>query len=152
LHPLAEGSSQAFRAPTAVHDLAFAQDGRTLAAVGDAHVPRGVALPAPKATVHLWDLESGKETTWQGHTGDVRGLAFSPAGPLLATCAEVDTVRLWDYSGDTPRVRVLGPRPFGGGVRAVAFTPDGRYLTTANANGTVYLLRVGPPSSRAWKR
>ena len=38
------------------------------------------------------------------------------------------------------------PLPGGGAVRAVAFTPDGRYLATANANGTVYLLRVGPPS------
>jgi len=27
----------------------------------------------------------------------------------------------------------------------VAFTPDGRYLATANANGTVYLLRPAPP-------
>jgi WD40 repeat protein len=118
-------------------------DGRTLAAVGDARVPRGVWSPAPEATVHLWDLDTGKETTWKGHTGDVHGLAFSPAGPLLATCAEDDTVRLWDYSTGAAGVRVLGPGPFGGGVRAVAFTPGGRYLATANANGTVYLLRVG---------
>jgi hypothetical protein len=27
----------------------------------------------------------------------------------------------------------------------VAFTPDGRYLATANANGTVYLLRLDAP-------
>jgi hypothetical protein len=39
--------------------------------------------------------------------------------------------------------RTIGPEPFGGGVRALAFTPDGRYLATANANGTVSLLRVG---------
>jgi WD40 repeat protein len=146
LHPLTEGRAQKFQTPTAVNDVVFSSDGHTLAAVGDAHVPRGLQDPAPKATVHLWDLESREKTTWVGHTGDVRGLAISPAGPLLATCAEDDTVRLWDYSADTPRIRVLGPGPFGGGVRAVAFTPDGRYLATANANGTVYLLRVGSPS------
>jgi hypothetical protein len=50
----------------------------------------------------------------------------------------------WDRTATTPRVRTLGPGPFGGAVRAVAFTSDGRYLATANANGTVYLLRVGP--------
>jgi WD40 repeat protein len=61
---------------------------------------------------------------------------------LLATCGEDDTVRLWDLSGANNPVRVIGPGPFGGGVRGVAFTPDGRYLATANANGTVYLLRV----------
>jgi WD40 repeat protein len=152
LHPLPEGRSQKFRTPTGVNDVAFSPDGRTLAAVGDAQVPRRVWLLGPKATVHLWDLETGKEKTWEGHTGDVHGLAFSPEGPLLATCAGDDTVRLWDYSADTSRVQVLGPGPFGGGVRAVAFTPDGRHLATANANGTVYLLRVGLPSQWAWKR
>jgi WD40 repeat protein len=142
LHPLAEGRSQKFRTPSGVHDVAFSSDGRTLAAVGDAHVPRAVRDDAPKATVHLWDLKTRKETTWKGHAGDLHGLAFSPAGPFLAFCSGDDTVRLWDYSADTPRVRTLGPGPFGGGVRAVAFTPDGRYLATANANGTVYVLRV----------
>jgi hypothetical protein len=34
--------------------------------------------------------------------------------------------------------------------RAVTFTPDGRYMATANANGAVYLLRSGAP--RASKR
>jgi WD40 repeat protein len=133
LHHLTEGRSQKFSTLSAVNDVAFSSDGRTIAAVG----------AAPEAAVRLWDLQTGKETTWQGHTGEVHGLAFSPAGPLLATCAEDGTVRLWDYSTGTPRVRVLGPGPFGGGVRAVAFTPDGRYLTTANANAMVYVLRFG---------
>src|SRR5262249_12930600 len=118
LHPLAEGHSQTFRTPSAVNNVAFSPDGRTLAAVGDAHVPRGFPAPAPRATVPLWAREPGTEKIWPGHTGDVHGLAFSPAGPLLATCAEDDTVRLWDCSADPPRVRVLGPGPFGGGVRA----------------------------------
>jgi WD40 repeat protein len=132
LHPLAERRSQKFRMPSAVNDVAFSPDGRTLAAVG----------AAPDTGVRLWVLETGKETTCEGHSGDVHGLAFSPAGALLATCAEDGTVRLWDYSASPPGVRVLGPGPFGGGVRAVAFTPDGRYLTTANANAMVYVLRV----------
>jgi hypothetical protein len=38
-------------------------------------------------------------------------------------------------------LRTIGPGLFGG-VGAVAFTPDGRYLATATANGPVYLLRV----------
>ncbi len=73
----------------------------------------------------------------------MRGLAFSPTEPLLATCAEDGTVRLWDRTGSDPRARVidLGAPP--SGVRAVAFTPDGRYLVTANGNGTLYVLRAG---------
>jgi WD40 repeat protein len=100
---------------------------------------------APEAAVRLWDLKSGEETTWEGHTGHVHGLAFSPSASLLATCAADGTVRLWDRSAGLPHVRTIGPGPFGGGVGAVAFTPDGRYLATANANGTVYVLRAEAP-------
>src|SRR5262249_32594894 len=93
---------------------------------------------------------SGQETTCRGHAGHVRGLAFSPAAPLLATSAEDGTVVLWDIRAEVSRLRTIGPGPFGGGVGAPTFTPDGRHLATANANGAVYLLRVETaPSARA---
>ncbi len=132
LHHLAEGRSQSFQTPYKVHTVAFSPNGRTLAAAGE----------GPQAAVRLWDLPTGMETTWPGPTASVGGLAFSPSAALLASCSEDDTVRLWDLTGSEPRVRTIGPGPFGGGVRAIAFTPDGRYLATANVNGTVYLLKV----------
>jgi WD40 repeat protein len=135
LHDLAGGSPRKFTAPAAVNDVAFSPDGRTLAAVGD----------APESAVGLWDLETGEEMTWPGHTGSVRGLAFAPAAPLLASCAEDGTVRLWERTAGEPRARTIDLGRFPSGVRAVAFTPDGRYLVTANGNGTVYVLRAGPP-------
>jgi WD40 repeat protein len=122
-----------FPVPRAVNEVAFSSDSRTLAAVSD----------APQAVVRLWDLETGQETTWEAHTGHAHGLAFAPVGSLVATCADDGTVRLWNRKSGTPAVRTIGPGPFGGAVRAVAFTLDGRYLATANANGMVYLLRVG---------
>lgn len=146
LHNLLGGPSRKFRTATAVRDVAFSLDGRTLAVVGTADVPRGISRLAPKGGVYLWGLETGKETFTEGHTGDVHALAFSPARAILATCAEDGTVRLWDYSAEAPRVQVLGPWPFDNDVRALAFTPDGRYLATANANGMVYLLRMQIPS------
>jgi WD40 repeat protein/tRNA A-37 threonylcarbamoyl transferase component Bud32 len=133
LHDLAGGSPRKFTMPSAVNDVAFSPDGHTLAAVGD----------APNAPVRLWDLDTGQETTLEGHTGSVRGLAFTPAQPLLATCAEDGTVRLWERAAGEPRARTINLGRSPSGVRAVAFTPDGRYLATANGNGTVYVLRVG---------
>ncbi len=138
LHPLGKGDSRKFTLPQGVSDLAFAPDGRTLAAAGD----------GPEGVVRVWDLEAEVKATWRGHTGPVWGVAFSPAAPLLASCAEDGTVRLWDRTGGVV-LRTLGPGPFGGPVRAVAFTPDGRYLVTANANGTVYALRVDAPARKA---
>jgi WD40 repeat protein len=132
LHDLAGGESRKLDMPSAFNEVAFSPDGRTLAAVSD----------APEAVVRLWNLETEEATTWKGHTGHVYGLAFPPVGPLVATCAQDGTVRLWDRAATTPLVRTVGPGPFGGGVGTVAFTPNGRYLATANANGTVYLLRV----------
>jgi WD40 repeat protein len=136
LHDLVNGASRRFPMPAAVNEVAFSSDGRTLAAVSD----------GPEAMVRLWEIETGEETSWKGHTGNIYGLAFSPVGSLFATCGEDGTVRLWDRNAAPDGVRRIGPGLFGGAVRAVAFTPDGRYLATANANGTVYLLRVGPPS------
>jgi WD40 repeat protein len=134
LYDLALEQSRNFAMPSAVNQVAFSSDSRTLAAVGD----------APEALVRLWNLETGERTTWEGHTGHVHGLAFAPVGTLLATCADDGTVRLWDRNKAAAEVRTIGPGPFGGAVRAVAFTPDGRYLATANANGMVYLLHAEP--------
>jgi WD40 repeat protein/tRNA A-37 threonylcarbamoyl transferase component Bud32 len=132
LHHLAEGRTQKFMMPGDVKDVGFSPDCAILAAVS----------AAPDAVVRLWDLATGEETTGKGHTGHIHGLAFSPTHHLLATCGEDGSIRLWDYSIGELRVRAIGPGPFGGEVRSVAFTPDGRYLTTANANGLVYVLRI----------
>jgi WD40 repeat protein len=75
-------------------------------------------------------------------------LAFSPVGSLLATCAEDGTVRLWDRCTGSGGVRTGDPGAFGGPVRALAFTTDGGYLATANANGTLCLLRVDRAARR----
>jgi WD40 repeat protein len=140
VYDLVNGGSREFAVSTAVRQLSFSSDGRTLAAVGN----------APQAVARLCDLDSEEMTTWEGPTSHIRDLAFSPVGSLMATCAEDGTVALWDREAiPSAKARRIGPGPLGGGVRAVAFTPDGRYLVTANANGTVYLLRVdnlGSPS------
>jgi WD40 repeat protein len=135
LHNLATGDLKKFKAPSSVNGVAFSPDGQSLASVGD----------GPEAAVCLWDVDTGQGRTWHGHKDNVLDVAFSPTAPLLATSAEDGTVCLWDIAGSGSPVRVIGPGPFGGGVRSLAFTRDGRYLCTANANGTVYALDLTTP-------
>jgi WD40 repeat protein len=41
-------------------------------------------------------------TLLRGHTGHLRGVAFSPDGTLLATTSDDGTARLWDIATGTP--------------------------------------------------
>jgi WD40 repeat protein len=115
--------------------MAFSPDGKTLASAAD----------APDATLRLWDVASKQEVALPGHTANVLGLAFHPGGRLLATGSRDGTVRFWDRTFREARALTIGPGPFGNTVRQVAFTPEGRYLVTANANGTLSILRVPAP-------
>lgn len=122
-----------------VFGLAFAPDGRTLA-IGQ----------VPGAG--LWDVASRSlAVPLAGHNGHVGSVVFRLDGQLIATRSTDGKVRLWDVKAGTEQESiVIGPRGgeiYGGGfptgaVRQIALTADGRYLATANGNGTVYLLRL----------
>jgi WD40 repeat protein len=113
--------------PRPSHSLAFAPDGRTLAV-------------ASGPEVLLYDVASGKErSSLRGHAGEVRQLAYHPAGRLLATAGWDQTVRLWDV-GQEREVRSFNWNI--GKVRCVAFAPDGMTCAAGGHGGQVVLWDV----------
>ena len=72
-----------------------------------------------------------------GHTAEVQGVAFSPAGKLLASGSADNTILLWDLTSRTP----LGA-PLTGHkdeVWSVAFSPDGKLLASGGGDKTIIL-------------
>jgi WD40 repeat protein len=66
-------------------------------------------------------------------TGEIGRLAFSPDGALLGTVSFDNRLMLWDIATRTPfgRPITLGDAT---GPLGIAFSPDGRWLLTADAN------------------
>jgi WD40 repeat protein len=131
-------------APT--HDLAFAPDGKTLAA--------GCA----DGTVRLWDPTSSDPAAHphilNGLRGEISWVAFAPDGKTLASGALRSgdgTIRLWDLTAPDP---AASPRVIQGHEKTplhAIFAPNGKMLATASIDGTARLwdLTAADPGASA---
>ena len=123
-----------------VYAVAFSPDGKTLASAGH------------DRTIRLWDVTARQPASAPrtGHVGAVTAVAFSPDATMLASGGSDRTVRLWD----TVSRRELASVPACSGtvppnqdetqplLTALNFSPDGKTLAAAGADGLVSLWRV----------
>jgi WD40 repeat protein len=121
----------------AVLSVAFSSDGRSALAV------------SADRTVWRWDLKTGQDIQLadlpEPVTFTPAAAALAPEGNTLAYCGNDGRVILWDVKRgkELGRVQLTGP------VTRLAFSADGRFLATANANGTAAVFRVGGGAGNA---
>jgi WD40 repeat protein len=74
----------------------------------------------------------------------VTSVAWAEVGSdsMLAFGGSGGTTYLWDTTKSV--IAASHANPDGGGVTAVAFTPNGTTLATGDSNGTTYLWHVSP--------
>lgn len=142
-----------------VRKLALSHDRTQLASIGD------------DMRLRLWNAQSGEPLATlegqhvarspEGFTSALYALAASPVGPLFATADRVGEVRIWDaaqrksiaafrsadfYTYDPQkRARSIG------GIRALAFSPDGTQLAVAGIGQVTNVDGfVGPCRLEIW--
>ncbi len=110
-----------------IYSVAFSPDGAYIAA-------------SSQKSIRVWRLSDRTVIeTFQGHTGPVRSIAFSPDSQVLASASEDRSVRLWRLSHgglDAP------PFDHRAGVASLAYSPDGRLLATGTHDGRICLWQL----------
>jgi eukaryotic-like serine/threonine-protein kinase len=117
-----------------IHPLPPPIDTLAIAASPDSRL---LATAGRSRGVRLLNLATGQVRVLTGHTGVVRGLAFSSDSTRLHSLAQDNTLRTWSVRAEPPP---LLTRTFHAEVTAAKHDPLGRYTLVGFGDGGIALL------------
>jgi WD40 repeat protein len=115
--------------PHEIQGLMWSPDGKYV-------VSRGEYNRELRSPVRVWDTTSWKLRSFDGHTSDVRRVAFAPNSKTLASGGEDATVRLWDVETGKPAGLKQGHQK---GLSALDWSPDGKLVASGGLDQLVFL-------------
>jgi WD40 repeat protein len=120
--------------------VAFSPDGRH-ALSGGGGVYRGNDwVWDADPTMRLWDLQTGREVRrFEGHTGQVLGVAFASDGRHAVSGGTDLVLRVWEVKTGRELRRLEGHTAL---VLSVTGSPDGRHVLSTSRDGSVRLWDV----------
>lgn len=125
--------------------ITFSSDGRYLALAATAHP---IIDPSRASIARVWEIASGREVARiNNKIWSVTAITFSPDGKYFATAMENynDPGVAWVWETASGReIAHLRPQGYSRvstmrGMNAIAFSPDGKYLATANWGKTAWV-------------
>ncbi len=124
LYNVVTGQTTRLQAGSAVHSVAFGQDGNVLG--------EGTA----DGRIVLYHLVTGQSAMLSaGGRASVNSIAFQPNGWLLAAGDDSGRVVLYDLK--TGRITTLNE---GSAIHSVAFNPNGKIIASGNDNGQLFSI------------
>ena len=91
-------------------------------------------------TVIVWGVATGKEffrlKGENGHNEEVRCVAFSPDGKIIASGSTDRSAKLWDVEKKSLMHSLTGHNGF---VHSLAFSPTGQFLATGDGDGRFFV-------------
>lgn len=122
-----------------ITQVAWSPDGGTLAVAGAEHVQ-----------LYVGNFGGQPNHTLTGHSGHIKGIAFSPNAALLASVSADTTVKLWNVANLNGSVNEIDTlKGHQNSVDGVIFSPDGRHLATCGADGIIIIWDVDRRERRA---
>lgn len=110
----------------------------------------GKRLATGDNAVSVWDFETGRKLKrFKDLDNWIVGLAWSPDGTQIASCAYEPEAKIWNATTGDHERSLYGHRSF---VSSIAYSPDGKQIATGSRDTTLRFwdAQDGAPLSTLW--